>query len=279
MRLVGVGDSWCWGAELVDPIIDPEPIMNMPGGGFERQAIPENIEYRLKNRYINRFADMVGADELVDLSEPSLSNDAIVRVLMEYLSTEGYFTGRDTSDLFISIGWSSPERREFHTRKPWRHSATGFDDHKIAFGPWSMDQDHEGDEDLNRFFRLYFDKFWSESEFIHRHINQVWQMSKILKNYGIKFVMHQAFYHHHEKMIYDWDDEEYEKNFNKITPGDKALWEDIDSDTFIRDTTAWQHMLTKGTTEEVFIVFHPSAEGHKHWAEYLYQHCIENKLL
>ena len=69
MRLVGAGDSWCWGAELVDPIIDPEPIMNMPGGGFERQSIPENIEYRLKNRYINRFADMVGADELVDLSE------------------------------------------------------------------------------------------------------------------------------------------------------------------------------------------------------------------
>ena len=69
MRLVGVGDSWCWGAELVDPIIDPEPIMNMPGGGFERQAIPENIEYRLKNRYINRFADMVGADELVDLRQ------------------------------------------------------------------------------------------------------------------------------------------------------------------------------------------------------------------
>ena len=104
-------------------------------------------------------------------------------------------------------------------------------------------------------------------------------MEKILKNYGIKFVMHQAFYHHHEKMIYDWDDEEYEKNFNKITPGDKALWEDIDSDTFIRDTTAWQHMLTKGTAEEVFIIFHPSAEGHRHWAEYLFQHCTEKKLI
>ena len=71
--------------------------------------------------------------------------------------------------------------------------------------------------------------------------------------------MHQAFYHHHEKMIYQWDDEEYEKNFNKITPGDKALWEDIDSDTFIRDTTAWQHMLTKGTAEEVFIIFREMA--------------------
>ena len=102
MKLIGVGDSWCWGAELVDPAIDPDPIMNLPGGGFERQSIPENIEYRLKNRYINRFADMMNADELVDLSEPSLSNDAIVRVLMEYLSSEGYFTGRDTADLFIS---------------------------------------------------------------------------------------------------------------------------------------------------------------------------------
>ena len=50
MKLIGAGDSWCWGAELVDPAIDPDPIMNLPGGGFERQSIPENIEYRLKNR-------------------------------------------------------------------------------------------------------------------------------------------------------------------------------------------------------------------------------------
>ena len=95
MRLVGCGDSWCWGAELVDPVIDPEPIMNLPGGGFERQSIPENIEYRLKNRYINRFADMMNADELIDLSDPSLSNDSIIRRLIEWLSTEGYLTGRD----------------------------------------------------------------------------------------------------------------------------------------------------------------------------------------
>lgn len=278
MRLIGCGDSWCWGAELVDPIEEPSPIMNLPGGGFERQFKPINMEYRLKHRYINQLAEKLNADELVDLSDPSLSNDAIIRKLMEWLSTEGYLTDRDTSDLFISIGWTSPERREFYSKKPWRHSETGFDDHFIAFGPWSMDQDHE-DKELDQFFRLYFDKFWSETEFIHRHINQVWQIEKILKNYGIKYVMHQAFYHHHEKMIYDWDDEEYEKNFNKITPGDKVLWESLDSDAFIRYTTAWQHMLSKGTAEEVFIIFYPSANGHKHWADYLYQHCIEKKLI
>jgi len=278
MRLVGLGDSWCWGAELVDPNEEPVPIMNLPGGGFERQSKPINIEYRLKNRYINRFSEMIGADELIDLSNPSLSNDAIIRVMMEWLSTEGYLTGRDTSDLFLSIGWSSPERREFYTRKPWRHSSTGFDDHFVAFGPWSMDQDHN-DKELDQFFRLYFDKFWSETEFIHRHIQQLWQTELMLKSLNIKYVMHQAFYHHHTKMIYDWDDTEYEKNFNKVTPGDKILWEALDSEKFIRDTTAWHHMLTKGSAEEVFIIFHPSAEGHRHWAEYLYKYCKENHLL
>ena len=83
--------------------------------------------------------------------------------------------------------------------------------------------------------RLYFDNFWNEGEFIHRWIQQLWQTEHILKNYGIKYVMHQAFYHHHEKMIYDWDDEAYEENFNKITPGDKMFWESLDSKRFIKD--------------------------------------------
>jgi len=272
MRLVGVGDSWCWGAELVDPIEEPTPIMNLPGGGFEKQSKPVNIDFRLKNRYINRLADKFDADELVDLSSPSLSNDAIVRKLFEWLVTEGYLSGRDTSDLFISIGWTSPERREFYYKEQWG------EDNWLPFGPWSMDQDHNN-KDIDQFMRLYFDNFWNEGEFIHRWIQQLWQTERILKNYGIKYVMHQAFYHHHEKMIYDWDDEAYEENFNKITPGDKMFWESLDSKRFIKDTTAWKHMLTKGTAEEVFVVFHPSAEGHKHWANYMYDYCKENELL
>ena len=61
MRLIGCGDSWCWGAELVDPKEEPVPIMNLPGGGFDRQLKPINIEYRLKHRYLNLFADSIGA--------------------------------------------------------------------------------------------------------------------------------------------------------------------------------------------------------------------------
>jgi hypothetical protein len=35
MKLIGCGDSWVWGDELVDPIEEPIPIMMIPDGGFD----------------------------------------------------------------------------------------------------------------------------------------------------------------------------------------------------------------------------------------------------
>lgn len=275
MRLIGCGDSWCWGAELVDPIEEPVPIMNLPGGGFERQLKPVNIEYRLKHRYLNLFADKIKASEIVDLSKPSRSNDAIVRTLIEFLVTEGYTTGRDTSDLFITIGWSSPERREFYYKKKWGS------DNWMEFGPWSMDQDH-GDKDIDKFMRLYFDNFWNEGEFLHRWIQQVWQTELMLKSLNIKYVMHQAFYHHHKKMINQWDDKTYREKFTTIVEADKLMWESIDNVKFMHKDnpelgTMHHYMLSK--EKDVFVVFHPNSNGHKIWADHLYSYCIENNLL
>lgn len=275
MRLVGCGDSWCWGAELVDPIEEPVPIMNLPGGGFERQLKPINIAYREKHRYLNLFAEKINATEIVDLSKPSRSNDAIVRVLIDWLVTEGYTTGRDTSELFITIGWSSPERREFYYKKRWGS------DNWMEFGPWSMDQDH-GDKDIDNFMRLYFDNFWNEGEFLHRWITQIWQTELMLKSLNIKYVMHQAFYHHHTQMINQWDDAKYKEKFTTITQSDKLLWDNIDNVHFIHKDdpeigTMHHYMLSKA--KDVFAVFHPNSKGHAIWADYLYQYCTENKLI
>jgi hypothetical protein len=216
MRLIGCGDSWCWGAELVDPNEEPVPIMKLPGGGFERQLKPINIAYRLKHRYLNLFADRIGVTEIVDLSKPSRSNDAIVRTLIEFLVNEGYTTGRDTSDLFITIGWSSPERREFYYKKQWGS------DNWMEFGPWSMDQDH-GDKDIDKFMRLYFDNFWNEGEFLHRWIQQVWQTELMLKSLNIKYVMHQAFYHHHVGLT-SRSLSSAKDYTSKIADSDRTIW-------------------------------------------------------
>lgn len=280
MRLIGCGDSWCWGAELVDPQVEPIPIMKLPEDSFHLQYKPENMAYRLKYRYINQFAEKIKADELVDLSQCSFSNDAIARTLLEYLASNGYTTGRDTSDLFVSIGWTSPERREFYYKERWGG------DNWLPFGPWSMDQKHR-DPDIDKFMRLYFDLFWNSGEFIHRWITQLWYTEMLLKTLNIKYVMHQAFYHDHTKMIYQWDDKQYiDGNMtNKITDGDKILWENLDKVRFMHKDdptmgTAHHYMVNKsGDVNKVFEVFHPNSYGHTLWADYMYQYCTENNLL
>jgi hypothetical protein len=275
MRVVGCGDSWCWASELVDPIEEPVPIMNLPDGGFERHNKPVNTAYRLKHRYLNIFADKIGATELIDLSRPSRSNDAIIRELVDWLVNEGYTSGRDTSDLFITIGWTSPERREFYYKEKWGV------DNWLEFGPWSMDQKHRN-PDIDKFMRLYFDNFWNEGEFLHRWILQIWQTEMMLKKYNIKYVMHQAFYHHHTKMIEQWNDVEYKKKFTAITQADKLLWESIDPIRFMHKNDpeiGTMHNYIQSKDKDVFIVFHPNEKGHAFWADYMYDYCVKNKLL
>lgn len=278
MRLVGCGDSWCWGAELVDPIEEPIPIMDLEGDNFWRQQKPINIAYREKYRYLNLLGEKLGATEIVDLSKPSYSNEAIIRVLIQWLSDEGYTAGRDTSDLFITIGWSSPERREFYTNR-------GSEEYYFELGPWSGDRKH-GDPDWDQFFKLYVTHFWKESEYIRRWIHDVYKTEVLLKYLNIKYVMHQAFYHHYLEPINTWDDQKYKKQkFPTVTEADRKLWDNIDSKKFINkndeEIGSSHHYIIKqvdGDVKKVLLSWHPNEYGHKLWANYLYDYIITNKL-
>lgn len=280
MKLLACGDSWCWGAELVDPVIDPEPIMNLPGGGFERQSVPENIKYRLENRYINQFAKHANIDDIVDLSLPSQSNDAIFRKLIAWLADNEYLGGKDTSDLIISIGWTSPERTEHYYKEQFG------DTNYAPYGPWSLDQDFTvqlGDEEgkkLNQFYNLFFDLFGDAKGFVTKYIHTVFLAQMLLKSLNIKYVMHQAFYHHHEQMLREWDDEVY-RNENLIMSNElSTMWNLIDNDRFIdKSSTAHKVMIEKGSLEDSFIVFHPSALGHKIWGQYMFDFCKEKNII
>jgi hypothetical protein len=216
---------------------------------------------------------MIGAETLIDLSQCSISNDAIVRKLIDYLVNEGYTSGRDTSELFISIGWTSPERTEFFYKEKWGG------DNWMDFGPWSFDRKH-GDPDIDNFFKIYFQNFFHFGEFIHRWILQIWQTELMLKKYNIKYVMHQAFYHHHNKILQEWRDEIYFDNMSEhITNADKKMWDSIDNIRFMHKDnkevgTAHHYMLSKVDNDptKCFEVFHPNAIGHKIWAEHLFEY-------
>jgi hypothetical protein len=280
MKLVGCGDSWCWGAELVDPTEEPIPLMKLPGGEFERHFKPVNEAYRLKYRYLNQFASKIEASEIVDLSLPSYSNDAICRRLLDWLAEEGYLEGRDTSELFITIGWTSPERTEFFYKETWGC------DNWCPVGPWSIDQPYQNKQ-LKTFFSLYFENFSNPGGYLHKWITQIWQVEFLLKKLNIKYIMHQAFYHHHLQTIHQWNDEEYLKDkTNTITAANQKMWSMIDPIKFIgkndsKTGTAHHVMLdaANGDSTKVFEVFHPNATGHTIWAEHMFKYCKDNNLL
>lgn len=283
MRLVVCGDSWAWGAELLDPSTGDRWGEN--GIGHSHHFLPAHEEYRLKHKYPTLLAEKLKADETVDLSMCSVSNDFIFRTLLDWLATEGYLQGRDTSDLFISIGWTSPERTEFYYKNKWG------DTFWAPFGPWQLDngyfsqQSSENEKaDLHEFFRLYMDYFCNKTEFMHRYARQVWMLQFIFKKLNIHYVMHQAFYHEHSLHCHQWNDMNYWDK-NKLSPIDKFFWNDVDEKHFIfkddmryrtfHGYVNYQSLLSK---KQSLAVFHPNAYGHELWAEKLYNHIMEREL-
>lgn len=275
MKLLACGDSWAWGAELVDPKVEPKWIPHQDN--HDLHYIPENVEYRLAHRYTGLLAEKLNA-EVIDLSYCGYSNDAITRTLFDWLVKEDYVNGRDTSDLFVSIGWTSPERREFFYKEKWGA------DNWMPFGPlWG--QRFPDNKDLDEFSRIYIENFWNAGEYMHRWINQIWMTQQLLEKHKIKYVMHQAFYHHHRKMITEWDDVKYHENHAEyVSPSARKLWDMLDPITFMHKDhpelgTAHNYMIAKGGKGKVFSEIHPNTLGHKLWADHMYEYCTENKLL
>lgn len=282
MKIVTCGDSWCWGAELVDP--DQEPFWIPNADNHHLHLLPVHEKYRLEHKYIRIFAEGVQADEIVDLSQCSISNDAVVRRLTEWLLVEGYTTGRDTSDLFISIGWTSPERVEFYNKE-----CGGVDRGWLAFGSWSTNDGVYENSDISKFMKLYFRHCLSEEGFIHHWLSQLWQTEMMLKRFNIKYVMFQAFYDHcyHGYSPHQWDDHKYTADYiDVISPGDKILKQSFDPLRFMEWSsekigTSHNFMVNAagGDATKVIGSWHPNVLGHSIWGEHMVKHCLGNKLI
>lgn len=278
--MIFCGDSWTWGAELFPPDKQNPLTINKN----ELYFTPEYTQYRESNKYSKLLSDKLNVTEVVDLSMQSISNDAIHRKLVEYLATEGYLSGRDTSDLFVSIGWTSPERTEFYYKEKWGEN------NYLEVGPWSLNMDHytQCNQDVKTFLRLYCENFWEPGGFLHRYILTLYQTQLLLKTHNIKYVMHQAFYHHFlpPEMPQTWDDKKYKKKFDHITDGDKRLWSLLDEKRFMYlnnpETGTFHHFIINkagGNAKSVLEGWHPNSLGHRIWADEMYSYINSNELL
>jgi hypothetical protein len=278
LTLVGCGDSWAWGTELIDPTT-----IDGPDWDFNLHHKPINKQYREDHRYLKLFADKIEATSIVDLSQGGCSNDTIVRKLVRWLTDTDYMSGRDPSDLFISIGWTSPERKDFC----YKQQKKGWEDGWVTLYPmWAFDGGNV--PGIREMGELYAEYFWSHHEYMNRWINQIWQIEFLLKNLNIKYVMHQAFYQHHLKIIKHWNDGIYRKNnIDRLNKSDLKLWNTIDPIRFMeKENTEYGtfhnyilNIVGKDNYKQVISVSHPNELGHKIWADYMYTYCTKNNLL
>jgi hypothetical protein len=276
LTLVGCGDSWAWGTELIDRTEITDNTWS-----FDLHWTPSNVKYREDHRYLKLFADKIGATSIVDISRGGTSNDSIVRKLFRWLSENGYLAGRDTSDIFVSIGWTSPERKDFC----YNQERPGWEGGWFTMYPmWNHDYNIT---DLNQFRDIYIQHLWSAEEYLHRWIMQVWQTQLLLKTLGIKHVMHQAFYHHHKSKFIEWSDKRYKELVDHNSNlSDLKIWESVDNITFMHKDdpnkgTFYSYIknISINTGTKVFYENHPNEFGHQLWADYMYKYCLENNLL
>jgi len=263
-KIVVAGDSWTYGSEIRDPTL-PKRVNDWD---------EPNDKYRLPRIWPNKLGKMIGIDDVVNLSYPAGSNDRTVRHLMGWLTEYYLKDNKPTDELFVVIGLTSPERKDFYYRSKrdnwW-------------FTLWPMWEHKYPQDDITNFSKLYIKNFYHSEEYTHRYINQIFYLQTVFKQYNIKYLFFQAFYQYKDLNIRNWLDSPHYRHYN--SQPDRYIWDMIDPIRFMHKQDEIQsfhnYIINKDKTEyktDSILNMHPTELGHTWWAEHIYEYCKENDL-
>ena len=181
------GDSWTSG-----DIIDPE----LFGDDFSHVNHPDNDQYRLPRVWPHKLGELLNVD-VSNVSVAGSSNDAVIRRtiprVMELL--EKY----KSEEIFVIVGWSSPERKDFFYNGEWSCWETLY--------PAQIEQNLPN-KDIEKFYKLYLKYYWNSQEYMNRYINQTLYLHYFLERNNIDHLFFNAFY---ECSAVDFQDDTYTK--------------------------------------------------------------------
>ena len=270
------GDSWTSG-----DIIDPE----LFGEDFSHVNHPDNDQYRLPRVWPHKLGKLLGI-EIDNESVAGSSNDAIVRrvvpnvlrLLKKYKSEE----------IFVIVGWSSPERKDFYYKGEWDCWETLY--------PAQIEQNLPN-RDIEKFYKLYLKYYWNPQEYMNRFINQNLYLHYFLERNNIKHLFFNAFYECSSN-----DNDTYEKFVTKAVSGMreksdlindiKSLFPKVGNDSiddgYFRSTNLYvveefidmKNKVMKDVSFRNFLMDrdlfeipaqHPNEQEHQLWANELYK--------
>jgi hypothetical protein len=291
-QIICDGDSWVFGCEIVDPVVSNRYPKTTHPGAYDYTI--ENDSYRIPKIFPTHLAGLLDV-EVINLSWPADDNGSILNRTIDYITNNYISKNISTDDLFVIIGWSSPERTAFWYKDGIR---------SMPFRLWPQVPhfDTPMQEDI---WKLYVTYLWNEEEYIPRYVRNVVYLQNFCKAHNIKWMCFNSFYQTPKQSIEGWTDMDvmlelekikhkcagYQtqssdhgiKRFNNMNDC-KALWNTIDPIRFYKkdqpNNTFKSYIESKDRNiSPVFNGWHPSPESHAAWAEELARYISINNLL
>ena len=282
-ELIVTGDSWTFGSEIINPDL-PKDINELD---------ESNDIYRISKIWPTLLKEKLNFNEIKNLGFPSASNDRAIRVLINYLTKKYISKNKSVDDLFVVVGLTSPERKDFYYKS---------DDISRWVTLWPAWEHKYNELGVNDLAKTYVTYFWNEEEFLNRYLNQLIYLQSFFKEYNIKYLIFQSFYQPQQEYhkIETWKDSPYINMWNDTFNGandslnkkyfegssERELWDMVDSIKFMnktKDIHSFHGFLTQhGQWSNInhidYNMLHPNEEGHKLWANELSTYIKNNNL-
>lgn len=279
-ELIIAGDSWSFGSEIRDPSLKEEVV----------DWDDRNDSYRIKNIWPTHLSNYLNVD-LKNLSFPAISNDRIVRTLINYITKFYLIDKKSTNDIFVIVGLSSPERKEFF--------------HKDKKGNWvtiwpAWEHNYSEYSGMENFVKSYISYFNNKEEYLNRYLNQIYYLQNFFNSNNIRYLIFQSFYQPTEfhNKINEWKEIPYINLWNNSFHGsgdtkdtkyfmgssEPVIWKLIDDKRFMNKTkenhSFHGFLLNKQieNNEKYFVGLHPNEMGHKLWASNILSYINKNNL-
>ena len=246
------GDSWTSG-DIINPILNTTDVNHK-----------DNDEYRLPKVWPSKLGKLLNIS-MLNISRAGSSNDGIVRRVMRKIPEllEQY----KSDEIFVIIGWSSPERKDFYYKGVWESWETLYPAQYNQIIP---------DKDLDTFYKIYLKRFWNEEEYLERYIQQNLLLYYFLDSYNISHCFFDAFYEIKDGGIYSnieiidvLKDTLFSKEYLKVR---KKVFKD---ESFRRFLMKNGSVFKDGVFGEDL---HQTEKGHELWSEELYKF-IDKKVI
>lgn len=287
LTIICDGDSWVFGSEIVDPEIMKTQPKDRHMGEFD--WIEDNIPYRLSKIFPTLLATKLNAN-LINLAWPADDNNTILNRIISYVTNNYISKGISTDDLFLLVGWSSPERNCF-----WYKD----DENSEPLRIWPSIPNLRI-HNQQKFWDYYVEHLWNKEEYLPRHIMNILQFQNFCKVNNINWICFNSFYQNVGKSPTDWNDINITAEIGQLklhthplqsseSPDRKyynqeylSIWDMIDDVRFYKKNkknNTFKSFMELNGHGEIYSGWHPSTESHKIWAEELYNYIKENKLI